>query len=153
MMTDKPIRVLFLCTGNACRSQMAEALLRKLGGDRFDVHSAGSIPSGVFRETLRALAEIGIDGRAQHSKHWSVYLNAPAFDYVITLCAPEAQNCPILPGEGRHLHWPFEDPASAIGTDQERMEVFRRVRDQLADQIRRFFLNPERRTPKSNTER
>jgi len=138
-MSEKPIRVLFLCVGNACRSQMAEAILRHEGGERFDAHSAGAIPSGVWPMTLRALAEIGIDASRQQSKHWSVYLEAPPFDYVITLCDPLAHECPVFPGAGRRLHWPFDDPAEAAGSDEEQMAVFRRVRDEIAGQIQRFI--------------
>jgi arsenate reductase len=137
-MSDKPIRVLFLCVGNACRSQMAEAILRHVGGDQFDVHSAGAVPSGVWPMTLRALAEVGIDAGRQRSKHWNVYLDAPPFDYVITLCDPLAHECPVFPGAGQRLHWPFDDPAAAIGSEDEQMAVFRRVRDEIAEQIQRF---------------
>ncbi len=147
-MSEKPTRVLFLCVGNACRSQMAEALLRHLGGARFEAFSAGSIPSGIFSMTIRALEEVGIDASAQFSKHWSIFLNAPPFDYIITLCEPEAKNCPIIPaGKGERLHWPFEDPASATGSDEERMAVFRRVRDQIAAKLCEFFnLEPMKKT-------
>lgn len=137
-VTYKPIRVLFLCVGNSCRSQMAEALLRHLGGERFDVHSAGSIPVGVHPKTIQALAEIGIDAGRQRSKHWSVYLDVPPFDYVIAVCEPESQNCPIAPVVGERLHWPFDDPFGVRGTDEEQMNVFRRVRDQIAERIRQF---------------
>jgi len=137
-MADEPIRVLFLCVGNSCRSQMAEALLRQIGGHRFDVHSAGSIAVGVHPMTIRALAEIGMDASGQRSKHWEVYLDAPPFDYVIAVCDPTDQNCPIVPGKGRHLAWPFEDPVGAVGTDEERMIVFRRVRDRIAQRVKQF---------------
>lgn len=137
-MTDKPIRVLFLCTGNSCRSQMAEALLRQIGGERFDVHSAGFIPSGVHPLTIRALAEIGIDAESQRSKHWNIYLDEPPFDCVITVCDHAAQICPIFPGEGHRIHWSLEDPVGAVGTEEERMTVFRRIRDQIAERVAQF---------------
>ena len=135
MAEEEPIRVLFLCTGNACRSQMAEALLRHIGGDRFEAYSGGSIAAGVFPLTLRALAEIDIDASQQWSKHWSLYRNGPRFDYVITLCDSAAAECPVFPGEGKRLHWPVEDPASAVGSEEERMAVFRRVRDEIAELV------------------
>jgi len=113
-------------------------LLRYVGGERFDVHSAGSIPVGVHPMTIRALAEIGIDARHQRSKHWEIYLDAVPFDYVIAVCDPDAQHCPIMPGAGQRLSWPFEDPFGKPGTEQERMEAFRRVRDQIAERVRQF---------------
>jgi len=137
-MTEEPIRVLFLCTGNSCRSQMAEALLRQRGGERFDVHSAGCIPSGVHPLTIQALAEMGIDAESQCSKHWNVYLHEPPFDYVITVCDYAAQICPTFPGEGRRLHWSFEDPVAVPGSEPERMRAFCRVRDQIGERIQQF---------------
>lgn len=137
-MEKRPIRVLFICTGNACRSQMAEALLRHIGGDRFEAHSAGYLPSFVFPETIKVLAEIGIDASGQRSKHWDVYRNGPRFDYVITLCDEAAATCSHFPGEGERFHWGVEDPAGAVGSEDERLAVFRRVRDRIAEKIRRF---------------
>jgi arsenate reductase len=137
-MNEKPIRVFFVCTGNACRSQMAEALLRRSGGERFDVHSAGMVASGVFPMTIEVLAEIGIDARGQRSKTWEVYRDAPPFDFVVTLCDYAAQFCPAFAGERRRMHWSVHDPAGATGTAEERREVFRRVRDDLARRIGEF---------------
>ena len=117
---------------------MAEGLLRHLGGDRFDVHSAGSIPSMVHPLAIRALAEIGIDAGGQRSKHWAVYRDAPPFDYIVAVCAPDEQYCPIMPARGRRLYWPTEDPIGAVGSEEERMAVFRRVRDEIAGRVKRF---------------
>jgi len=118
---------------------MAEALLRQVGGENSEAHSAGSIPSGIHPLTIRALAEIGIDAGGQYSKHWEVYLAAPPFDYVITVCDPDEQNCPLMPGKGERLHWPVEDPVGAVGTDEERMALFRRVREEIAGRVRQFI--------------
>jgi arsenate reductase len=122
---------------------MAEALLRHFGGERFDVHSAGSIPSGIHPMTLRALAEVGIDAGHQHSKHWDIYLNEPPFDYVVAVCEPAAQNCPIAPLKGRRLAWPVEDAVGTLGTDEEQMREFRRVRDQVSERVRQFVREME----------
>lgn len=93
--------------------------------------------------TVRALAEIGIDASGLHSKHWGVYWNTPPFDYVIAVCDPAVQNCPIMPGKGQRLHWPIPDPLGATGTDEERMAAFRRARDQIAERVRQFVQNIE----------
>lgn len=133
-----PIRVLFLCTGNVCRSPMAEALLREIGGDRFDVHSAGYIPSDVHPLAIRVLDEVGIDASHQTSKHMETYLEAEPFDYVITLCENAAAVAPPFPGERHRMHWSVRDPIWAEGSVEQRMAVFRSVRDDLTARIRRF---------------
>ncbi len=138
-MNDKP-RVLFLCTGNSARSQMAEALLRHYAGDRFEVHSAGLEPKGVNPYTLRAMDEIGIDVRSQQSKSVSTYLGRMIFGYVITVCSNAEANCPIFPGYTIRMHWPFDDPAAATGSDDEIMAQFRQVRDQIATQIQGWLV-------------
>jgi len=138
-MDGKPIRVLFICTGNSCRSQLAEALLRARGDNRYDVHSAGVIPSGVHPLVLQVLSEIGVHAAGQTSKHWNECLEAPPFDFVITLCDFAAQSCPVFPGEGRRLHWPFFDPVGARGTREERLALFRHCRDAVAERIRQFI--------------
>jgi len=127
--------VLILCTGNSCRSQMAEAILRKAAGDLLDVHSAGSKPAGyVHPMAIKAMAEIGIDISSHRSKHLNEFLGRPV-ETVITVCAGADAACPVFPGQVNSHHWPFEDPATATGTETEQMEAFRRVRDD----IRRVF--------------
>lgn len=123
-------KVLFLCTGNSCRSQMAEALLRSLNGDRFEACSAGTDPHGVNPNAVAAMREIGIDIRNQKSEHVESYLGA-GVDTVISVCDSAASNCPTFPERVRRIHWSFDDPAGATGTTEERMAVFRRVRDEI----------------------
>ncbi len=132
-------RVLFLCTGNSARSQMAEALLRQLASDRFEVYSAGLEPKGVHPLTRQVLAEIGIDSRDQTSKDLAQFLGRVHFGYVITVCANAEARCPIFPGVGVRLHWPFDDPAAAEGSNEERLAVFRRVRDEIEAQVRTWL--------------
>lgn len=132
-------RVLFLCTHNSARSQMAEGLLRHLGGDRFKAHSAGTEATGVRPEAVRAMAEIGVDISSQESKTLHRYLGE-AFDYVITVCDAANEACPAFPGAGRRLHWSFEDPSAASGPEEERLAAFRRVRDGIGERIRRELL-------------
>jgi len=131
--------VLFLCTHNSARSQMAEGLLRHLGGDRFKAHSAGTEATGVRPEAVRAMAEIGVDISSQESKTLHRYLGE-AFDYVITVCDAANEACPAFPGAGRRLHWSFEDPSAASGPEEERLAAFRRVRDGIGERIRRELL-------------
>lgn len=123
-------RVLILCTGNSARSQMAEGLLRTLGGERVDVFSAGSKPSVVNPYAIRAMQKRGIDISGQRSKHLSEYLNQP-FDFVITVCDQAAETCPIFPGKAQRIHWSFPDPAATQGSDEEILAAFERVRDAL----------------------
>jgi arsenate reductase len=133
------IRILVVCTGNSARSILAEGLLRQAGGDAFDVHSAGTHPRGVHPLTLRVLAEAGIDGSFARSKSVDAYLGQ-SFDYVITVCDQARDACPVFPGVHETLHWGYEDPAAAQGTEQERLAVFRRVFTQMAERIRQFAL-------------
>ena len=128
-------RVLFLCTGNSARSQMAEALLRKHGGARFEAYSAGLEPKGINPYTRRALAEIGVDMAGQSSKDLKIYLGKLHFGYLITVCGNAEERCPVFPGVGVRLHWPFEDPAAFEGTDEEKLAKFRAVRDQIEARI------------------
>ena len=137
-MSERPIRVLFVCTGNSARSVMAEALLRHLGGDDFEVHSAGTEPKGINPLTLRVLAESGIDASFARSKSVTEFLGQP-FDYVITVCDQARQSCPVFPGVHETLHWGYEDPAEAEGTEEERLAVFRRVFIGLGERIRLFI--------------
>lgn len=137
-MTDRdPIRVLFVCTGNSARSVMAEALLRQHGGDAFEVYSAGTEPKGINPLTLRVLAEAGIDAAWARSKSVDECVGQ-AFDYVITVCDQARQSCPVFPGVHESLHWGYEDPAAAEGTEEERLAVFRKVFIQLGERIRQF---------------
>jgi arsenate reductase (thioredoxin) len=134
---DDQIRVLFVCTGNSARSIMAEALLRHLGGGRFEVHSAGTEPRGVNPLTLRVLDEAGIDASGARSKSVNEYLGQ-AFDYVVTVCDEARQVCPVFPGVHESMHWGYEDPAEAEGTEEERLAVFRKVLTQIGERVRQF---------------
>jgi arsenate reductase len=126
----KPL-VLILCTGNSCRSHLAEGVLRAAAGDFLEVASAGSKPAGfVHPLAIRAMAEIGIDVSAHRSKHLSEFL-ARDVETVITVCGNADQACPIFPGQVNRHHWPFDDPAHAKGTEEEQFAVFRRVRDEI----------------------
>jgi len=134
----RPVRVLFVCTGNSARSVMAEALLRRHGGDRFEVHSAGTEPKGINPLTLRVLADAGIDASWARSKSVSEFLGQH-FDYVVTVCDQARQSCPVFPGVHETLHWGYEDPAAAEGTEEERLAVFRRVLIGLGERIQTFI--------------
>jgi arsenate reductase len=134
---QRPIRVLFVCTGNSARSVMAEALLRHHGGDRFEVYSAGTIPKGINPLTLRVLADAGIDASRARSKSVDEFLGQ-SFDYVVTVCDQARQVCPVFPGVHESLHWGYEDPAEATGTEEERLAVFRRVFIQIGERVRQF---------------
>jgi arsenate reductase len=128
----KPPAILILCTGNSCRSHLAEAILRKALGENFRVESAGSNPAGyVHPLEIRALEEMGIDTIGHHSKHMNLFLDDQV-ETVITVCGNADQACPIFPGQMNRHHWPFDDPAHATGTEEEQFAVFRRVRDEIA---------------------
>jgi arsenate reductase len=131
-------RILVLCTGNSCRSQMAEGLFRHYGGKSVEVFSAGLEPKGVNTRAVAAMKEIGIDISQQTSDHISQYINN-SFDFVITVCDSAAERCPVFPGQGTKLHWPFEDPADASGSDEEIMSVFRQVRDKMDRKIKSWL--------------
>lgn len=130
-------RVLILCTGNSARSQMAEGLLRDIAGDRFDVESAGTIASFVRPQAIAAMHEIGIDISGHRSKSLDEFRDRK-FDHVITVCDNAAENCPVFPGRAERIHWSFDDPADASGTDEEKLAVFRRVRDEISARLRDF---------------
>jgi thioredoxin type arsenate reductase len=130
-------RILFLCTGNSARSQLAEGLMRHLRGNEFEVFSAGTEPKGVHPKTIDVLREIGIDTSAQTSKRIDE-LPTKDFDYIITLCDSAAQNCPVFLGRGLKMHHGFDDPAAAKGSDQEILESFRKVRDEIKDFLLSF---------------
>ena len=136
-MTD-PLRILFVCTGNSARSQFAEAILGRLGGDDFEVASAGTHPGIVNPLTIRALAEIGIDWSGAGSKSVTEFLDQ-SFDYVITVCDQAREACPVFPGAHESIHWGFDDPAAAQGTEDQRLAVFRRVMGEISVRIKPFI--------------
>jgi len=127
-------RVLFLCTHNSARSQMAEGLLRRLAADRFEVASAGTEARGVNPLAVRAMADIGVDLRGHTSKTLDRFLGE-RWDYVITVCDNANESCPVFPGPVTRLHWSFDDPSAAAGGDEQRLAVFRRVRDEIRARI------------------
>lgn len=128
--------VLFLCTGNSARSQMAEAFARTLSSGLVEAHSAGSSPAAVVNPlTVVAMQEVGVPLSGAHPKHLQEFLGM-RWDYVITVCDNARDACPVFPGEAQQLHWGFDDPAAAEGTQEERLVVFRRVRDEIRDRLR-----------------
>ena len=131
-------KVLFLCTGNSCRSQMAEGLLRSFAGHRFEVYSAGTAPHGVNPGAIAAMEEIGIDISGHQSDHVDSYLGT-GINTVVTVCDRAASNCPTFPERTEKVHWSFDDPAEASGSDEERQAVFRRVRDEIAAALRNWL--------------
>ncbi len=149
-MTGAPIRVLFVCTGNSARSQLAEALLGSMGGADFEVASAGTEPKGVNPYSIRLLAEHGIDWSAATSKLASQFIDQP-WDYVITVCDRARRACPVFPGQHNRLHWGLEDPAEVEGTDAEKLAAFRRTAVELTQRLRPFVevaLRAAGRTPR-----
>jgi arsenate reductase len=138
-MHDALPRVLFLCTHNSARSQMAEGLLRALSGGRVEAHSAGTEATAVRPLAIRAMAELGIDISGQESKTLEGYLGEP-FDAVITVCDDANESCPVFPGARARLHWSLPDPSSAAGSEAEQLAVYRRVRDHLRGRIERELL-------------
>jgi arsenate reductase (thioredoxin) len=135
---DSPIRVLVVCTGNSARSIMAEALIRAKGGAAFQAFSAGTEPRGINPLTVRTIEEAGLDASFARSKSVEEFLG-DSFDYVITVCDEARQVCPVFPGQHESLHWGYEDPAAAAGTEEERLAVFRRVFVQLGERIGTFL--------------
>lgn len=139
---EQPTRVLFLCTHNSSRSQMAEGLLRARGGSHFQVFSAGTHPRSVHPLAIRVMAELDIDisERAGHyAKGIETFANTSPMDLVITVCDEAAEECPYFPNARRQMHWGFPDPSQAVGTEEERLAVFRHVRDLIADRMRVFL--------------
>ena len=132
-------RVMFLCTGNSARSQMAEALLRHYAGDTFEVYSAGLEPKDIHPLTLRVLQEIGLDTSTLYSKPLSEFMGKVHFGYLITVCDRADKNCPIFPGMGKRLAWPFEDPALFEGSEEERLTKFREVRDLINIKVKAWL--------------
>ncbi len=128
-------RVLFLCTGNACRSQMAEGWLRQLGGDRYAVFSAGTRPQGVNPLAVQVMAEAGVDLSSHTSDPVGRYLDRD-FDLLVTVCGGARESCPVFAGQVRERrHWPVDDPAGASGTEEDVLVVFRRVRDEIRQRV------------------
>jgi len=134
-------RVLFLCTHNSARSQMAEGLLRSMAGDRFEAGSAGTEKTSVNPLAIRAMAELGIDIGGQTSKRYEDVLQPP-WDYVITVCDDANERCPLVPGSVQRLHWSFDDPSRATGDEAQRLGVFRRVRDQIQERLASWLESP-----------
>lgn len=135
-MSDKK-RVLILCTGNSARSQMAEGLLRELGGGRFGVESAGTRPTQVRPEAVEAMREVGVDISGHRSKSVDEFAGRE-FDAVITVCDNARETCPVFPARTERVHWSFEDPAAFEGDYPARLDAFRRVRDQIAARLREW---------------
>ena len=130
-------KVLFLCTGNSCRSQMAEGWLRHIASERFEAHSAGTHPTAINPLAIRVMQEKGIDITTQRSKDVSEYAGQ-SFDSVITVCERAKAECPVVPGIAVRFHWPLEDPADAQGSELDRLTVFRRTRDEIEERVRKF---------------
>jgi arsenate reductase len=137
----RKIRVLFLCTGNSARSIMGAALLRQLGGDAFEVFSAGTHPKGVNPYTVRVLEPLGIDMSAERSKNVSEFAEQ-SFDYVITVCDSAAEECPVFPGAPQRIHWSFVDPAAVEGTDEEKLRAFQRTAREMKTRLGTFVPRP-----------
>jgi arsenate reductase len=131
---ERKKRILFVCTHNSSRSQMAEGLLRALKGDHYDVFSAGTEPTGVHRGAVAAMAEIGIDIRPHRAKGLDAF-NGIAFDEIVTVCDHAQESCPVVPGGDSKRHEGFEDPAAAKGSEADAMAAFRRVRDEIRNWI------------------
>jgi arsenate reductase len=129
--------VLILCTGNSARSQMSEGILREIGGTAFEVESAGVSPSRVRPEAVEAMREIGIDISEHRSKSVDEFIDR-RFDYIITVCDNANENCPVFAGNAERIHWSFDDPAAAEGSHEERLSIFRTVRDQIMDRLQGF---------------
>jgi arsenate reductase len=130
-------KVLFLCTGNSCRSQMAEAFLRVYGGDRFEAFSAGLQPTEINPFTYKVMAEVGLDLAGQRSKSVDEYLGKELFQYLITVCDDADKNCPtVWPGVSTRMHWSFEDPAKFEGSEEEKLAKFREVRELIRVRVR-----------------
>lgn len=130
------IKVLFLCTGNSARSQMAEALLRQMAGDQFDVYSAGLEPKRIHPMTVQVMEEMGIALTGHYAKHVREYMGKMHFGYLITVCAATETQCPTtFPDISHRLHWALDDPAATEGTEEEKLHKFREIRDQINRRI------------------
>ncbi len=131
-------KLLFLCTGNSCRSQMAEGLLRHWAGDRFEVLSAGTDPQAVHPLAVEIMGEIGVDISGHSSKSVKKFLDRE-FDYIITVCDRANETCPLFPGRAKRIHWNLKDPAQAEGNETEKLKAFRQVREELTSRIEAFL--------------
>jgi arsenate reductase len=136
---DRPMRVLFVCTGNSARSLIAEGLLRHKGGSDFEVESAGTHPRGVNPFTLRVMADARIDMSQARSKSVTEFLDQE-FDCVITVCDQAREACPVFPGSHETLHWGYDDPAEVEGTDEEKLRAFRRTMIAMSERIDQFVI-------------
>jgi arsenate reductase len=132
-------KVIFLCTGNSARSQMAEAFLRKYAGDHFEVYSAGFDPQPINPLTVKVMKEVGLDLSSHYSKNLNQFVGKIHFGVVITVCVNAEEKCPTMPGVSTRLYWPFEDPAKFQGTEEEKFAKFREVRDQIEKKIRSWL--------------
>lgn len=138
-MTSEPTRVIFVCTHNSARSQMAEGMLRAWGGDRFEAFSAGTEATGVRPEAIRVMDEIGIDISDQQSNTLEPFLGE-AFGWLITVCDQAREACPVIPGVAQQAHWSIDDPSAVEGDEEARLDAFRTARDALRDRIHIFLL-------------
>lgn len=136
-------KVLFLCTGNSARSQMAEGYLRSVAGERFDAMSAGIAPKGLNSLAVAAMREIGVDISRQRSKDVAEFLGTPV-QYVVTVCSNAREKCPVFPATVKFMHWDLDDPASVQGTDEEQLAAFRKARGEIVTRIRNEFGAPEK---------
>ena len=134
MISPRKVKILFLCTGNSCRSQMAEGWARALKGDVIEPYSAGLEAHGLNECALQVMAEAGVDISGQHSKTIEEVMDIP-FDYVVTVCDHARESCPLFPGPAKTAHLSFQDPAQAPGSEEEIMQVFRRVRDEIREYV------------------
>ena len=140
------VKVLFLCIGNSARSQMAEAFLKKYGGDQYEVYSAGTEPKDIHPYTERVMEEIGISLSGQSSKHVKEYMGKIHFGYLITVCDEAEKSCPTtFPGIAQRLHWLFEDPGAFVGSDEEKLAKFREVRDRMKRRIKEWLAEQQRK--------
>ena len=131
-------KILFLCTGNSCRSQMGEGFMRHMAGNKFEVFSAGVEPTQVNPYAIKVMAEAGIDISSHKSKSVDEFLEQE-FDYVITVCNHAKQICPVFPGQYERIHWDIEDPADAKGSEQEKLAFFRKIRDEIKEKCLEFL--------------
>lgn len=137
---DEKLKVLFLCTGNSARSQIAEAFLRKYGSDKFEAYSAGLEPKGMNPYTVQVMTELGFDLSGQRSKNVREFVGRMFINYVVTVCDHAEKNCPTAwPGVVRRIHWCFEDPAAVEGTSEQKLAKFREIRDLIHDQVRSWL--------------
>ena len=135
----RKLKILFLCTGNSCRSQMAEGFARHYGGDRLDVYSAGISPAGVNPTAVSVMQEVGIDISGQTSNAIDKAILDQG-DFIITLCGDARESCPLVPGRVQKRHWPLEDPARAEGTEEEILDKFRTIRDKIAKLVQELII-------------